>query len=131
MLYCRTEGTYGSGDEVKRRPRYAGKDGANSSDQQGHADTHLRRSDDDALVRREHKWLELRPDDDQRARVLVLVISSVVLLLRRPERATLADAAHVSDSTPDQLLAERSARGEIDQQECINRLDTLRHRVSS
>jgi putative membrane protein len=52
-----------------------------------------------------------------------LIILGVIALFRYLNRS---DRATTSRSTPEQVLAERFARGEIDEQEYHQRLDTLR-----
>jgi putative membrane protein len=54
-----------------------------------------------------------------------LVIFGVVALIRF---FTRADQPPTTRSTPEQLLADRFARGEIDEQEYHHRLDVLRDR---
>lgn len=54
-----------------------------------------------------------------------LVIFGVVALVRF---LTRADQPTTTRSTPEQLLADRFARGEIDEQEYHQRLDVLRDR---
>ncbi|HJT04716.1 MAG TPA: SHOCT domain-containing protein [Pseudonocardiaceae bacterium] len=53
----------------------------------------------------------------------VLIIVGVIALFRYLSRG---DRPTISRSTPEQVLAERFARGEIDEQEYRQRLDTLR-----
>jgi putative membrane protein len=52
-----------------------------------------------------------------------LIILGVIALFRHLNRG---DWSNTSRSTPEQVLAERFARGEIDEQEYRQRLDTLR-----
>jgi putative membrane protein len=52
-----------------------------------------------------------------------LVIAGVVALVRF---FTRADQSTTAESTPEQILAARFARGEIDEQEYHHRLDVLR-----
>jgi putative membrane protein len=52
-----------------------------------------------------------------------LIILGVIVLLRY---LTRSDRPSTSRLTPEQVLAERFARGEIDEQEYHQRLDTLR-----
>ncbi|GAA2575069.1 hypothetical protein GCM10010399_00510 [Dactylosporangium fulvum] len=54
-----------------------------------------------------------------------LVIAGVVLLVRYFGRGAQAPWATGSRSTPQQLLAERFARGEIEEDEYIRRLQVL------
>jgi putative membrane protein len=54
--------------------------------------------------------------------VTVLVIAGVIVLVRYLVR----DQRTPNDTTPQQILAERFARGEIDEQEYRTRLATLR-----
>lgn len=56
--------------------------------------------------------------------VIILGAIALVRYLTRSDRATTT--VHTRP-TPEQLLAERFARGEIDEQEYRNRLDTLSH----
>ena len=53
----------------------------------------------------------------------VLIIVGVIALFRYLNRG---DRPTISQSTPEQMLAERFARGEIDEQEYRQRLNTLR-----
>ncbi len=56
-----------------------------------------------------------------------LVIGGVVLLFRQPDRRDRVAGGMVpAHRTAEQLLAERFARGEIDEHEYHQRLDTLR-----
>jgi putative membrane protein len=52
-----------------------------------------------------------------------LIILGVIALFRYVNRG---DRSTMSGSTPEQILAERFARGEIDEQDYRQRLDTLR-----
>jgi putative membrane protein len=54
------------------------------------------------------------------------VIAGGVALFRYLNRTTAKPASSETRPTPEQLLAERFARGEIDQEEYRQRLDTLR-----
>ncbi|HYQ63962.1 SHOCT domain-containing protein [Actinophytocola sp.] len=54
--------------------------------------------------------------------VTALVVAGVVLLVRH----LVGDQRTPSDTRPQQILAERFARGEIDEQEYRTRLTTLR-----
>ena len=57
----------------------------------------------------------------------VLVVAAVVLLARSSNAGLAGGSRHPSDgSVPDQILAERFARGEIDDEEYRRRLDALR-----
>ncbi len=60
-----------------------------------------------------------------------LVIFGVILLVRRPNDSTPSDRRQTTAGTPEQQLAGRYARGEIDQREFTNRLDALRGQVPS
>lgn len=53
----------------------------------------------------------------------ILIIVGVIALFRYLNRG---DRPTISRSTPEQILAERFAHGEIDEQEYRQRLDTLR-----
>jgi putative membrane protein len=58
-----------------------------------------------------------------------LIISAFVLLLRRPPEHTgvlTPPPAPPASGSPEQLLAERFARGEIDEEEYRHRLEVLR-----
>ncbi len=55
-----------------------------------------------------------------------LVITGIVLLIR-----SVASSRNQPSQTPEQLLAERFARGEIDQDEYFRRLDALDGKVPS
>ena len=54
-----------------------------------------------------------------------LLISAVVLLVRYANRGTTAAAPNEGSPTPQRILAERFARGEIDDEEYIRRLHLL------
>jgi putative membrane protein len=54
-----------------------------------------------------------------------LVITGIVVLVRRFGGSTLT-RGQSSSANPEQILAERYARGEIDDEEYRRRLDTLR-----
>ena len=56
--------------------------------------------------------------------LLALAIAVVLLLFRCAERTRPASEQH-SPSTPEQLLAERFARGDIGESEYVDRLATL------
>jgi putative membrane protein len=57
----------------------------------------------------------------------VLVVAAVVLLTRSSNGGTGGGSRHPKRAaTPDQILAERFARGEIDEEEYRRRLDALR-----
>lgn len=60
-----------------------------------------------------------------------LVIAGVVLLVRYLGRSGQIDVGPLTARTPEQLLAERFAHGEIDEHEYSNRLATLRELVRS
>ncbi|WP_245573192.1 SHOCT domain-containing protein [Amycolatopsis benzoatilytica] len=60
--------------------------------------------------------------------VILGVVALVRFLVRSPQRP---DSADVSHRTPEQMLAERFARGEIDEQEYRSRLATLQGRPHS
>lgn len=58
-----------------------------------------------------------------------LIIAAIVLVVRRPagqDRATAGST--LAPRTPQQMLADRFAAGEIDEAEFISRLDALRSR---
>ena len=59
-----------------------------------------------------------------------LVVTCVVLLVRHLGQSGPTPRQPPSVSTPEQMLAERFARGEIDEPEYASRLATLRGRVS-
>ena len=54
-----------------------------------------------------------------------VLITTVVLLVRSPQRSAQAPGQPTARLTPEQLLAERFARGEIDDAEYAGRLATL------
>jgi putative membrane protein len=56
-----------------------------------------------------------------------LIILGVVALVRYLARGDKGPTAATTRPTPEDLLAERFARGEIDEQEYRNRLNTLSH----
>ena len=58
-----------------------------------------------------------------------LVIAGIVLLVGYVGRSGPSPRQPPGMSTPEQVLAERFARGEIDEPEYTNRLATLRGRV--
>jgi putative membrane protein len=60
-----------------------------------------------------------------------LVITAIVLLVRYVGHTTQHPGQPPTARTPEQLLAERFARGEIDETEYTHRLDTLAGKVRS
>ena len=56
-----------------------------------------------------------------------LIVAGVIALVRFPSRSERTSTSAEPRPAPEQLLAERFARGEIDQQEYRTRLDTLRN----
>lgn len=60
-----------------------------------------------------------------------LVFAAIMWFVRAFARADQTDGGTIPRPTPDQLLAERFARGEIDETEYHNRLDTLHRKVLS
>jgi len=58
-----------------------------------------------------------------------LLITGVVLLVRRPDRSTSTRSPAGATPTPQQVLAERFARGEIEQDEYASRLQVLNSTV--
>lgn len=60
-----------------------------------------------------------------------LVFAAIYWLVRSFSRADRQDRDTTHRPTPEQLLGERFARGEIDESEYRNRLDTLQGRVKS
>lgn len=59
-----------------------------------------------------------------------LVIGGVVLLVRKPDRSDSSDVP-LTPRTSHQILAERFARGEIDEPEYTSRLAALHEQVRS
>lgn len=59
-----------------------------------------------------------------------LVITGIVVLMRSRSRRNSSESTS-SPRTPEQLLSERFARGEIDTADYYDRLETLRRRVRS
>src|SRR4051794_6639003 len=57
----------------------------------------------------------------------VLIIIGVIALIRYLGRGDRSPMGAGPRATPEELLAERFARGEIDEQEYRQRLDTLHH----
>ncbi len=60
-----------------------------------------------------------------------LLITFVVYLFRQPDSAGAKDVALSATRTPEQLLAGRFARGEIDEQEYSGRIAVLQSKVLS
>jgi len=84
------------------------------------------------VVRRSYDRLGLRPHGNRHAPVLGLIITGIVVLVRYLSRGELQGGARAADRpTAEQVLAERFARGEIDEEEYRRRLDTLRGGGSS
>ena len=77
------------------------------------------------VVRRRNERLGLRSDDLGMVLFWALVIFGVIALVRFLARN---DQPKATQATPEQLLAERFARGEIDEHDYHQRLDTLRDR---
>lgn len=58
-----------------------------------------------------------------------IVITAVVLLVRSPRAAAQTPGQPTARPTPEQVLAERFARGEIDEADYTGRLATLHRKV--
>ena len=58
-----------------------------------------------------------------------VLITTVVLLVRSPHRSTQPPGQPIARLTPEQVLADRFARGEIDDADYTGRLATLHSKV--
>ena len=73
-----------------------------------------------------HGWLGLCADDREHGRVLGVLIAGGIALFRYLNRTAVNVGSGETRPTPEQVLAERFARGEVDEEEYRRRLDTLR-----